>query len=261
MTLLAMATAAMSAGLLVRPGVSRLPGATPRRLTMPGSRALLLLSISSVGVAAATLEGRTLALAFIGGGCLIGVVQQWRQARRARDRERRRALAVELAEALASELRAGQPVQTSLERCQQIWPAFQPVVAAARLGADVPSALRRLATRPGAEGFREVASAWQVSERSGAALSGVLLQVAESARARQAAAQLVRAELASAQATGRLVAVLPLATLAMSSGIGASPWAFLLGQPLGLVCLASGAALVFAGLWWIDRIAAAVTRP
>lgn len=260
MTLLAMATAAISVGLLVRP-VTRLSGAIHSPRWTPGPRTLLVLSMASVGIATATLDGRTLALALIGGAGVIGVVQQWRRARQARDREHRRAVVVELAEALASELRAGQPVVTSLERCQQVWPAFQPVAAAARLGADVPSALRRLAMLPGAEGFREVASAWQVSERSGAALSGVLLHVAESARARQAAAHLVRAELASAQATGRLVAALPLATLAMSSGVGATPWAFLLGQPLGLACLGSGVALVFAGLWWIDRIAAAVTRP
>jgi tight adherence protein B len=148
----------------------------------------------------------------------------------------------------------------ALERGQQLWPDLGPVVAAGRLGADVPAALRRLAALPGAEGLREVAAAWQVSERSGATLSTALAQVVESARARRSAAHLVRSELASAQATARLVALLPLATLAMSAGVGGSPWRFLLTDPAGLVCLATGVALILTGLWWIDRIAAAVTR-
>ena len=70
---------------------------------------------------------------------------------------------------------------------------------------------------------------------------------------------LVRAELASAQATARLVAAPAVATLAMSSGIGADPWGFLLHHPAGVACLGAGVALVLAGLWWIDRIAAGVT--
>lgn len=255
-----MILAALAAGFLVRPGAGVFPGATRPARGVRGRCALLLCAIAGVGAAAATLDGRALILALIGGGCAAGIGHQWVGARRLHEQERRRRLVVELAEALASELRAGQPVQTSLVRCQELWPAFQPVVAAAQLGADVPAALRRLAELPGAQGLREVASAWQVSEGSGVSLSGVLLQVAESARARQVAANLVRAELASARTTARMVAALPLVTLALSSSMGSRPWAFLLGEPLGLVCLASGAALVFAGLGWIDRIAAGVTR-
>ena len=77
---------------------------------------------------------------------------------------------------------------------------------------------------------------------------------------RQVASHLVRSELSSARATARLVALLPLGTLVMSAGIGGSPWSFLTGHPVGLGCLAAGTALVFAGLAWIDRIAASVGR-
>jgi tight adherence protein B len=70
----------------------------------------------------------------------------------------------------------------------------------------------------------------------------------------------VRAELASAHATARLVAVLPLATLGLSTGTGGDPWGFLLGHPAGLACLATGTGLVLGGLAWIDRIADAVVR-
>ena len=130
----------------------------------------------------------------------------------------------------------------------------RPATAPSTKPADPPTN----SATPGAEGLSELAAAWQVSQRSGAALTTSLGQVVESARARLLAGHLVRGELASARATARLVALLPLGTLAMSAGIGGDPWSFLLGHPLGLGCLAAGTALVFAGLAWIDRIAAAV---
>ncbi len=105
-----------------------------------------------------------------------------------------------------------------------------------------------------------MAAAWQVSQESGAGLATVLAQVARTARERESTRHLVRGELASAQATARLVAVLPLGSLAMSAGIGGDPWHFLLGTAVGLACLGAGCACAFAGLVWIDRIAANVLR-
>ena len=172
----------------------------------------------------------------------------------------RQALVVEVCESLVGELRAGQPLVASLEHCLDVWPDFEPVVGAARLSADVPDALRRLAGRPGAEGLREIASAWQVSERSGAGLATALSQVARTARGRQGTRRLVQGELASAQATARLVAGLPVVSLAMSAGIGGDPWHFLLGTAVGVGCLGAGALFAFAGLLWIDRIARSVLR-
>ena len=64
--------------------------------------------------------------------------------------------------------------------------------------------------------------------------------------------------LASARATARLVALLPLGTLAMASGLGASPWSFLVDSPVGAACLLAGVGLVVGGLAWIDRIAGSV---
>ncbi len=213
-----------------------------------------------VGGLVVLVDGTRLLLALVLVGMLLAVGVLVRRGRVTAAAAGRQALVVEVCEALVGELRAGQPPVAGLEHCLEIWPDLEPVVAAARLSADVPEALRRLASRPGAEGLREVASAWQVSERSGAALAAALSQVALTARGRQSTRHLVRGELASAQATARLVAGLPLLSLAMSAGIGGDPWHFLLGTPLGVGCLGGGALCAFVGLLWIDRIARAVLR-
>jgi tight adherence protein B len=230
-----------------------------RTVLRPGPGSLVALTAVMAGLLV-VLDGTRLALGLVllAGAAAAAVLA--RRARAARRAAARRAAVVEVCEALAGELRAGLPFVAALEHCLDLWSDLEPVVAAARLGADVPAALRRLARSPGAEGLADVAAAWQVSQRSGAGLAAALAQVARTARARQATRLLVQGELASAQATARLVAGLPLASLAMSAGIGGHPWHFLLGTPVGVACLAGGVAFAFAGLLWIDRIAAGVLR-
>ncbi len=236
------------------------PAATGTRLRVRPGPGLAVGFAGAAATALVLMDGTRmmLALVLLGVAGAAGVLV--RRARSARGADRRQALVVEVCEALVGELRAGQPLTASLEHCLEIWPAFEPVVAAGRLGADVPGALRRLATMPGAEGLREIASAWQVSQRSGSGLAGALSHVALTSRERQGTRRLVQGELASAQATARLVAGLPLASLAMSAGIGGNPWHFLLATPFGVVCLGLGALFAFGGLLWIDRIAATVLR-
>lgn len=263
MSLVAVALAALAAVLVVPARGSPLRAAPTGQGGWFRARrgpALVAGCAATGGVLVATVDGLRLVLALIALAVTLMTAQLVRRARRARAAERRRARVVDVAEALVGELRAGRPAIAALESCARLWPELDPVAGAARVDADIPAALRRLAELPGAEGLADVASAWQVSERSGAGLAKALSQVCASARARQAARHLVRGELASAQATARLVAVLPLASLGMSAGIGGDPWHFLLDTAPGLGCLALGALLGFAGLLWIDRIAVAVLR-
>jgi tight adherence protein B len=180
-------------------------------------------------------------------------------ARRAEEAARRRRSVVDFCEALVGELRAGQPVLAALERSAPVWPEVASLGTAARLDADLPSAFRRLARSPGAESLAHLAAAWQLCARTGGGLTSAAALVLESARADAAALRQVEGEVSSARATARLVAALPVVVLSAGQGLGGRPWAFLLGHPAGVTCLGCGVALVFAGLAWIDRIAAAAT--
>lgn len=213
------------------------------------------LFATGAGGVVVLLDGTTLALGLIALAAAAAGWQMLLRARRRREATVTTEIVVEVCEALSGELRAGQPPQVALARCVEVWPALEPVAAAAGLGADVPTALRRLASRPGASGLAEVAAAWQVSQSSGGTMASALARVADSARRRRGTQQLVMSELASAQATARLVALLPVVVLAMGSGLGGDPWGFLLGTAAGLVCLGAGLALALAGLFWIERIA------
>jgi tight adherence protein B len=184
----------------------------------------------------------------------------WRAGRRRTAADR--AAVLEVCDLLAAELAAGRPPGAALEAASQRWPPLVAAVDAVRLGADVPDALRRLAEEHGgAADLRWVAGAWQVAERSGHGLVAALERTADGLRARRRTRRLVDSELASARATARLVAGLPVAVLVMGSGAGSDPWSFLLGTPVGWACLVLGVGLVAVGLWWIERLADRAAAP
>jgi len=186
---------------------------------------------------------------------------RWRPGRRRTVAEDRAAV-LELCDLLAAELAAGRPPGSALASASERWAPLSAAVEASRLGADVPEALRRLASeRPGASDLRWVAAAWQVAQDSGHGLAAALERTAAGLRVRRRTRRLVDSELASARATARLVAALPVAVLLMGSGAGSDPWAFLLTTPVGWLCLVLGIGLLALGLWWIERLADRAAAP
>ncbi len=241
--------------LLLLPAPRRPPGADVVASRVRPGR-LLALGGLGAGVAGWTvLSARRFVLVVLLALVALGVARivRRRQAARAADRRADQVLAV--CEGVASDLAAGQPPLTSLERAAAEWAELAPVAVAARMGADVPAALRVLSARPGARQLRTLAASWHVAHATGSGLAGAIGQAAEAIRTDRRTTRLVAAELAAARATARLLAVLPIGVLALGAGIGGDPVGFLTGTTAGLVCLATGLALSFAGLTWLERIA------
>lgn len=259
MTILACLLAAAAVTLLTRPvlGLGSIggPGAARgwSRWWPVGAVALAI-----VIPALARLSGSHLVLALIGTGAAVEVAGHLRRGRTRAVASRRTALVVAACEGLAADLSSGRPPLHALREAVRDWPELAPVARAADLDADVPAALRRLAALPGAGQCRTLAAAWQVAIRSGASLATAMEMAAVTARREGEIDRLVRTELASAQATARLLAVLPVGVLALGSGVGGDPWTFLLDSPVGLTCLAAGLALAAFGLRWLDRIGSMV---
>jgi tight adherence protein B len=221
----------------------------------PGGR----LAAWGLAVLALSVTGSRRGLLAVAGGFVVvaiarGMVRtrRRRQARRLRQRD-----VLAMCDDLSAELRAGIPTLTAVDRACAGRAELGPVSASARLGGDVSAALRRCAERPGAEGLRAVAAAWEVANTSGASLAVVVDRIAAGLRSDDDARAEVLASLGPPRATARLLAVLPLFGLALGSSIGADPIRFLVGTPWGLGCLITGAVLALAGIWWVERLASA----
>jgi tight adherence protein B len=198
--------------------------------------------------------------AIVAAAAAAGGLALWRRRASGRETEANAARMAEVCDLLASELAAGRPTELALEEAAGAWSALRSVADVSRLGGDVPAALREVASTPGAGGLRLLAAAWTLSQRTGGALAPATRRVADVVRRDQSTRRVVAGELASARATARLVAALPVVALLMGSGAGADPWSFLLRTPWGLASLSLGLALGFLGLSWIELIAREVDR-
>lgn len=214
-----------------------------------------LLTLALVGVVWAGLGDATLAIA-AGGFGLVLVVRWLVRGRRAQRRgDRNRRVVIGLCDALAAESRAGVPLTVALERTCRGVAELEPIAAAVRLGADPARAFGERSRQPGLEGLRAVAAAWEVAATAGSGMASVLDRVVESLRSAEEARDEMRAGLAPARATARLLAGLPAVGLALGSSLGADPVRFLATTTPGLWCLAVGVLLALGGVCWVERLA------
>jgi tight adherence protein B len=255
LTLLAAGSAAAALALLM-PARPRLPAPVGAPASPARPWALPILAVPLVAwLPAGTIVPTAIGL---GAGAVGWLLWLRRRERRRAETTGRRVL--ETCEHLASELVSGQPPGAALARAADDWPELAPVAEAFRVGSDVPTALRSVATRPGAADLRPLAAAWHVAHRTGQGLADAVDRVAQQLADVRATRRVVDGELASARATARLVALLPVAALAMGSGVGGDPVGFLLTTTAGWLCLAVGLGWGLAGLWWIEALARAVER-
>ncbi|MDH6138302.1 tight adherence protein B [Kitasatospora sp. GP30] len=199
----------------------------------------------------------------VGAALLVLPCRRWRLRHRADRLARERTAAViELCAALAAELRSGATPEQALDAVaaqsgdvlHRLGPEAAARLAAARYGADVPAALRWLATLPGGGGANAIAACWQVTADSGSGLAVALDQVAEALRADRALREEIGSELAGPRTTAIVLAALPAFGLALGTALGAGPLRILLRTPLGVGCLVVGVLLETAGLMWTGRI-------
>lgn len=112
----------------------------------------------------------------------------------------------------------------------------------------------RPAARGDAEAWRDIAAAWRVATTVGAPLAESLRGLASALRDAQEAADDARVALAEPAATARLMGWLPLVAVGLGAVLGFDTFGVLLGQPLGIVCLLLGAALIFGAQRWSSRL-------
>lgn len=258
----ALAAVCTATGVLCAFPTSRLRRRTGAKPGGRVPRVVVLVGVGGgLGALLLTQPAHRAVLAAVGAAAVLGGTRLVATERAASQAEANRTVVVDYCEALLGELHAGQSAHRALQRCVVVWPRSEAVAMAAALGADVPSALRRLADEvPGAEPAHRLAAAWVLCSSTGAGLAPAVERVLETARDQLALDRLVVAELASARATARLVALLPVVVLSGAQGIGARPWQFLFLTTPGTVCLAGGLALALIGLTWIDRIATAARK-
>lgn len=278
LSLVASATAAgLSAALLAGPGPQRVlsrrlppervpwgPRGATRWRVHHGRRAVVLVAVVIGVFAFAGPSALLLAVAAVLalGGAQWVIATGRRRGRAARARRQ----TVEVCDALAAEMRAGQPATQALTRAAELYPTLLPAARAGAFGGDVPAALRGVASSPGeppavtgaCTGMRAIAAAWQVAEDAGSGLADALERMAEALRADDATQQELTATLSPARATARLLAVLPVFGLLVGAGLGGDPVGLLLGTPLGHALLLAGVVLALAGTVWVERLTMSV---
>ncbi len=173
---------------------------------------------------------------------------------------RSRAAAIELIAGLATELGIGAAPSVALARAARASPVpiCRHALAAARFGGDVPRGLDRDAAESRLPSLGALAALWRVSENSGAGMAHAAHRLAGAEASAEAVRRELATQLAGPKASARVLAGLPAFGMLLGAGLGASPVAWLLGSPIGLLVLLAGLALEVAGLLWVRRLVRSV---
>jgi tight adherence protein B len=173
--------------------------------------------------------------------------------------ERRYAVQLPLAlDVAAASLRSGATMASALSDAAR--------VAGGPLGDDLAATVRHAETAGmhaalGAWGaarplrpVQVAAAAWSMGADTGGRLAAALEGLAASLRDRDAAAAEARALSAQARLSAIVIAAAPVAFCGFTAITDRTTAGFLIGSPIGLLCLVVGLALDGAGWWWMSRI-------
>jgi tight adherence protein B len=251
------AALALALALLVAPGmpVHRFGN---RAASPDARRAGLTAGVVTGGLAIAVLAPVTAAAAaaVVAGTCAL---RRRGARRRARRTEESTALQGALS-VLVGELRVGAHPVVALETAAAetdaaVAGSLRAVAARARLGADVATGLRSVATYSTVPGYWDRLSVcWLLAQEHGLGIVALVRAAEHDILERERFASRVAAGLAGARATTAILAGLPVLGVGLGHLIGAEPLRFLLSGGVGGWLLLIGVTLACAGLWWSDRI-------
>jgi tight adherence protein B len=255
------AAARLDAALPPRPAVA--PVAASRRKERrraAGSLPWQPLVAAAAGLAGLVTGGVALGLVLAAGSAVAAQAARARAAATAARSERR--AAVEACGVLRGELRAGRtPAEALQSAADAATGGFRSRLAAAasatRLGGDVGHALSTGPATSVSDVAAALAACWRVCAGAGSGLAAAVERLEEALRADEEARRAVEQELAGPRATAGLLALLPLAGIALAAALGAHPLRVLLETRVGNICLVGGVALDLAGLAWTRLLARA----
>lgn len=203
--------------------------------------------------------------AVVGAGAMILGLVVWKllMLRRRKARTAAAESTAKVLGSLVSAMRAGASPHDAVDRIADNPPpelAEICATAAHRSAAGVsPGNLFAQAPDP----FTDLQSAgklWLTAERRGIPVAGLLEYMQHRIDAHLRHARASRAALQGPQATAVILAILPLAGIAMGAAMGANPWHFFTSTSLGGIFLLVGTALACGGFIWVDRIIAGAIR-
>ncbi|MFL6088996.1 MAG: type II secretion system F family protein [Aeromicrobium sp.] len=236
----------------------RLGSTTSNRVSQLSARARMAVAVVgtiAVSLALPDLPTQVAVVAGVAVGLFSASLR--RQARARRAAAEFRADIARVLNSVSAELRAGvEPLAAVRAAVADEAAAWSPVRSPD--AADMVEALRTVSARPGGESLAEVAAAWQIADQTGSPLANVLDRMAAAVRAEVELDREVAVEAAPARATGRLMALLPLAGLGLGMMLGVNPIRVLLTTGIGVTCLVAGLGLAGLGVWQIERIVSSV---
>lgn len=241
-----------------RADLARLADAAPARRHRWQRRAGVLAVFAPGIICASMLAGPRGVAIGAASSMLCGTVAclcVWRARRRTAGKQR--TAVVQAGELMAGLLRVGRVPSAALTEAAEDAKVLRVAAAEHAAGGEAAAALRRSAGDLGCAGLVDLADAWEISVRTGASLVDAVDAATRRLAAEGEAARVVEAELAAARLSGRMMALLPFVGLVLASVLGGDPVSFLVGSPLGWLCLNVGVALGCAGILWIEAVAVA----
>lgn len=219
-----------------------------RRLRRPEAVAGVTLV---AGLGAGVVAGPLVAVGAV--ALALAVAAELRDGAARRERAREAAAWRVALGAVAGALSAGLTVPDALQRGSRAASGSAPGVDLAAAGSAIrlgSSPAQALAARSPSGVAADLLAGLRVTADSGLAPAGLLTRLAHGVADRERSARAATGAVASARATTRLLAALPLAGVLLASAFGASAPAFLLSGRAGHLCLAVAALLEAAGLRW-----------